>query len=230
MGARSMVAGVQARALEPEIRRVGAELAAAFPSPARHPLRALDEKAMELSARDDALRAALFRFVDVVPACRSLDDLAVHLTGYLDELPARTPPLEGAMRMAHTRAGRAALGAAAAAGVKHMANRFIVGETPRAVTGELRALWRRGVAMSVDLLGEATVTAAEADRYAQRCHEALEVLADASRDWPVNPALERDSGGTPPRANVSVKGSAPTPPLPARPPPPGPRRPPPPAP
>jgi len=155
-----MVAGVQARALEPEIRRVGAELAAAFPSPARHPMRALDEKAMEYSARDEALRAALFRFVDVVPACRSLDDLAVHLTGYLDELPSRTPPLEGAMRMAHTRAGRAALGAAAAAGVKHMAHRFIVGETPQAVTGELRALWQHGVAMTVDLLGEATVTAA----------------------------------------------------------------------
>src|SRR2546429_1051146 len=90
MGARSMVAGVQARALEPEIRRVGAELAGAFPSAARHPLRALDEKAMEYSARDGALRAALFRFVDVRPACRSLDDLAVHLTGYLDELPSRT--------------------------------------------------------------------------------------------------------------------------------------------
>jgi proline dehydrogenase len=206
-----MVAGVQAQALEPEIRRVGADLAAAFPSSARHPLRALDEKAMELSARDEALRAALFRFVDVVPACRSLDDLARHLTGYLDELPEPTPPLQGAMRMAHTRAGRAALGAAAAAGVKHMAHRFIVGETPQAVTGELRSLWQHGVATSVDLLGEATVTAAEADRYAERCREALEVLAGASRDWPASPALERDGCGTLPRANVSVKVSALTP-------------------
>jgi RHH-type proline utilization regulon transcriptional repressor/proline dehydrogenase/delta 1-pyrroline-5-carboxylate dehydrogenase len=206
-----MVAGVQARALEPEVRRVGAELAAAFPSPARHPLRALDDKAMELSARDEALRAALFRFVDVALACRSLDDLARHLTGYLDELPERPVPLQTAMRMAHTRAGRAALGAAAAAGVKHMAHRFIVGETPRAVTGELRSLWQHGVAMSVDLLGEATVTAAEADRYAERCREALEVLAESSRGWPVNPALERDGSGTLPRANVSVKVSALTP-------------------
>src|SRR5437764_2675838 len=206
-----MVAGVQARALEPEVRRVGAELAAAFPSPARHPLRALDEKAMELSARDEALRAALFRFVDVAPACRSLDDLAGHLTGYLDELPERPVPLRTAMRMAHTRTGRTALGAAAAAGVKHMAHRFIVGETPRAVTGELRSLWQHGVAASVDLLGEATVTAAEADRYADRCREALEVLADAGREWPPRPALERDAVGPLPRANVSVKVSALTP-------------------
>jgi proline dehydrogenase len=204
-----MVAGVQA--LEPEVRSAGAELAASFPSPARHPLRALDEKAMELSARDEALRAALFRFVDVVPACRSLDDLAGHLTSYLDELPERPVPLQTAVRMAHTRAGQAALGAAAAAGVKHMAHRFIVGETPRDVVGELRSLWHHGVATSVDLLGEATVTAPEADRYAVRCRQALEVLATASRDWPGNPTLERDGSGTLPRANVSVKVSALTP-------------------
>src|SRR5437763_82444 len=68
-----------------------------------------------------------------------------------------------------------------------------------------------GVPASVDLLGEATVTAAEADRYADRCREALEVLADASREWPPRPALERDAVGPLPRANVSVKVSALTP-------------------
>src|SRR5207253_6228681 len=113
----------------------------------------------------------------------------------LDELPARPLPLDAAMTVAHTKAGRAALGAAAAAGVKHMAHRFIVGETPRDVVGELRSLWRHGVAMSVDLLGEATVTAAEADRYASRCLEALEELAAAHRDWPPQLILERDSTG-----------------------------------
>ena len=34
---------------------------------------------MELAAQDQELRAALFRLVDVTPACRSLDDLARHL-------------------------------------------------------------------------------------------------------------------------------------------------------
>jgi RHH-type proline utilization regulon transcriptional repressor/proline dehydrogenase/delta 1-pyrroline-5-carboxylate dehydrogenase len=206
-----MVGLVQAQALESEVRRVGAELADAFPSAARHPLRALDDKALALSSEDHALRAALFRFVDVAPACRSFDDLAHHLAGFLEQLPERPPPLEAATRMAHTRAGRTALGAAAAAGVKHMAHRFIVGETPRAVVGEGRGLWHRGVAMSVDLLGEATLTAAEADRYAERCDEALAVLAEAHRDWPRRPVLERDSFGPLPRANLSVKVSALTP-------------------
>jgi RHH-type proline utilization regulon transcriptional repressor/proline dehydrogenase/delta 1-pyrroline-5-carboxylate dehydrogenase len=199
------------RAAEQEIRRVGAELAAAFPSAARHPLRAIDSRAMELASSDRELRAALFRFVDVVPACRSLDDLARHLTGFLQELPDAPPPINAAMRIAHTKTGRAALGAAAAGGVKHMAHRFIVGETPAAALSVLRALWEHGVASSVDLLGEATVTEAEADRYAARCTAALEELAGAARRWPARPLLERDSHGSLPRANVSVKVSALTP-------------------
>jgi proline dehydrogenase len=174
-------------------------------------LKALDERAMDLAAQDAELRAALFRFVDVVPACRSLDDLARHLSGFLEEVGDRPPPIEVAMRMSGTRAGRAALGAAAAAGVRHMAHRFIVGETPAEATGVLQDLWRGGVATSVDLLGEATVTAAEADRYAARCRDALDTLVDVYARLPERPALERDSAGPLPRANLSVKVSALTP-------------------
>src|SRR5205807_8793494 len=112
--------------LEDELHRIGGELAGAFPSSARHPLRALDSRAMELASRDRELRAALFRFVDVVPACRSLEDVARHLRGFLDELPEAPPPIAAAMRIADVRAARRALGAVAAAGVKHMAHRFIV--------------------------------------------------------------------------------------------------------
>ena len=197
--------------MEEEVRRIGGELAAAFPSPARHPVKALDARAMDLAASDQELRAALFRFVDVAPACRSLDDLARHLTGFLDELDERPPPIAAAMRIAHTKAGRAALGAAAAGGVKHMAHRFIVGETASAGLPVLRQLWGHGIASSVDLLGEATITVAEADAYAARCAAALEELARATATWPARPALERDHDGLLPRANVSVKVSALTP-------------------
>src|ERR687893_1005035 len=112
------------------------------------------------------------------------------------------------MRVSHTKAGRAALGAAAAAGVRHIAHRFIVGETPRAALRSLRHLWEDGAALSLDLLGEATVTQAEADRYAARCLDALEVLAEAAPRWPPPPALEADSLGPLPRVNLSVKVSA----------------------
>jgi proline dehydrogenase len=166
---------------------------------------------MELAAQDGELRAALFRFVDVTPACTGVDDLARHLTAYLDELDDRPPPIQAAMRMSGTKPGRAALGAAAAAGVRHMAHRFIVGETPHAALGTIRRLWEGGAAVSLDLLGEATVTQPEADRYAARCLDALETLAEAAPGWPERPVLEADSHGPLPRMNLSVKVSALTP-------------------
>ncbi|HWC27886.1 MAG TPA: proline dehydrogenase family protein [Solirubrobacteraceae bacterium] len=197
--------------LEPEIQRGGRALAAAFPSHRASPLKVLDDRAMELAAQDAELRAALFRFVDVVPACRSLDDLAAHLTSFLEQVHEQPPSLRAAMRMADTKAGRAALGAAGAAGVKHMAHRFIVGEDPQDALPTLRRLWRDGIAASVDLLGEATVTAEEADRYAQRCADALGTLAAAYARLDEQPVLEHDSVGPLPRANLSVKVSALTP-------------------
>jgi proline dehydrogenase len=197
--------------VEAEIERVGRSLFAAFPRRGRGPVKALDAKAMELASQDAELRAALFRFVDVTPACRSLDDLARHLTGYLGELDDRPPPLEAAMKMAGTKPGRAALGATAAGGVRHMAHRFIVGESPRRALGVLKELWEEGAASSVDLLGEATVTEAEADRYAERCAGALDTIAAAAKGWPERPLLEADSLGPLPRANLSVKVSALTP-------------------
>src|SRR5215211_7023278 len=199
------------RTVELELQEVGREIHAALPGRSRHPLRALDERAMELASQDAELRAALFRFVDVTPACRSLDDLARHLTGYLEEVDDRPPPIQAAMRMSGTKAGRTALGAAAAAGVRHMAHRFIAGESPKAALKTIRHLWEHGAAVSLDLLGEATVTEAEADRYAARCMDALETLAGAAPSWPERPVLEADSLGPLPRVNLSVKVSALTP-------------------
>src|SRR3954469_7593697 len=170
--------------VERDLHEIGRELAGRFPPRTRHPMRAIDAKAMELSSQDAELRAALFRFVDVTPACRSLDDLARHLAGYLDGVERPPQPLRAAMRMAETRPGRAALGVAAAAGVRHMAHRFIVGRSPEDALGVLRDLWRHGVASSVDLLGEATVTQEEADRYARRCADAIDRLADAYAKFP----------------------------------------------
>src|SRR6201999_4507096 len=97
---------VDEAALERELFEVGSKLAAALPS-TRNPLKAIDDKALDLASSDAELKAALFRFVDVVPACRSLDDLARHLTGFLDEVeePAGgRAPINVAMRMGSSRA------------------------------------------------------------------------------------------------------------------------------
>jgi proline dehydrogenase len=197
--------------VEREIRRAGGELWAAFPSRLRHPVTALDQQAMRLSSSDAELKAALFRLVDVTPATRGRDDLARHLVALLGEVERPPAPLRAATRLGRTRLGRAALGVGAGVGVRHMAQRFIVGASPQEAIPVLRELWDHGAAASVDLLGEATVTQAEADRYGARCADALERLAGASASWPARPVLEEDALGSIPRANVSVKVSALTP-------------------
>ncbi len=193
--------------LEENIHEVGAALAAGIEAN-RHRARAIDERAMKLAAGDDELRAALFRLVDVTPACRSMDDLGRHLAGLLGSMSERPPNVAAAMRAADTKAGRVALGAAVTAAVRHMAHRFIAGSTPTEAMRELGKLWERGIGSTVDLLGEATVTAAEADVYAERCAAALDDLVAGAARWPARPALEQDSAGLIPRANLSVKVSA----------------------
>ena len=92
-----------------------------------------------------------------------------------------------------------------------MAHRFIVGESPKAALKAIEHQWREGIATSLDLLGEATVTQEEAERYAARCEDALRTLAQGAERWPERPLLEVDSVGAIPRVNVSVKVTALTP-------------------
>ena len=64
------------------ILAIGRELTAAMPPAVRRPLAALDDKAMDLASSDAQLKAALFRFVDVVPAMLELDpDLVIRTSG-----------------------------------------------------------------------------------------------------------------------------------------------------
>jgi proline dehydrogenase len=199
--------GEIAAALKDEIERVGRAIVVHEATGLRHPGRAFDRRATQLAAGDRELRAALFRLVDVTPACRTVDDVGRHLASFAGELPD-PGALRAAVRLAHTRAGRALLGSAVAAGVRHTAHRFIAGETPGGAAATLAGLWSDGIAITLDLLGEAIVSAEEADGYAARCSAALDELAVASATWPSRPLLERDPLGPLPRANLSVKVSS----------------------
>jgi len=196
------------------VRSIGRELATAMDR--RRPLRAkADDALMRRLTADPQVKAALFRLVDVRPACADTRELGEHLAGLLDEVDATTGPTGTAVRTAQRAAeGRLtarATGRVLATGVGQMAGRFIVGADAAASVPALRKLWTQGVTTTVDLLGEATVTAAEADAYAARCADALSTLTAAARDWPANTVLEQDAAGPLPRVNLSVKVSALTP-------------------
>ena len=197
--------------IEPEVRALGRRITAESARAPRGAGRALEDRGMELLAREPQLRAALFRLVDVAPACATPRELAEHLAALLGEVDRQIAPVSAARRVSARPVAGGAVGRAAGVAVHRMAQRFIVGQGPGDAVPALARLWRAGAAASVDLLGEATVTASEADRYTARCDEALRTLAAAARGWPASPTLERDGAGAIPRVNLSVKVSAMTP-------------------
>ena len=199
---------------ERDVAAIGREIAVALPPATHHPVRLLDERLMTRIAEDPDLRGALFRFVDVAPACRSREELAAHLLEELERVEHRPAPVRAALGARAGAIRRRALGALAARSVEHMAHRFIIGRSARDALPLLAELWRSGAASSLDLLGEATLTRDEGDAYARRCDEALRTLAAGSAGWPLDARLEADSIGPLPRANLSVKLTGLTPVMP----------------
>jgi proline dehydrogenase len=196
--------------LEREVRELGRALGERRRS-VRGLKRSAHDRTMTLVAGDPQLRAALFRLVDVAPACAGAAELAGHLAAYLDDVERRALPVALGARAADSRLAGRATGRLAAQLVRQVAGRFIVGASVADAVPTLRRLWERNIAATVDLLGEATVTHAEGQAYADRCDEALLALAAASADWPRRPLLERDAIGPLPRVNLSVKVTALTP-------------------
>jgi RHH-type proline utilization regulon transcriptional repressor/proline dehydrogenase/delta 1-pyrroline-5-carboxylate dehydrogenase len=155
-----------------------------------------------------SFKTQLFRFVDVFPATTGDADVLRHIDEYFEggDVPRL---LDLGVDIADHLPGGSKLSASIARrNIRRMAHQFIVGTSPADAVPGLAALWRRGSAFTCDLLGEKTVTEAEADRYAARVDEMLRTLARATATWPPDDHLERDDLGPLPRANVSIKPTA----------------------
>ena len=155
-----------------------------------------------------SFKTQLFRFVDVFPATHSDAEVLRHVREYFDG-----PDVPRALDLGVGLADHMPLGGSVTAGVarrniRRMAEQFIVGATPDEAVARLHQLWRQGNGFVVDLLGEKTVTDAEADRYAQRVSGLVRVLVRDSAGWAPDDHLERDDLGVLPRVQVSIKPTA----------------------
>jgi RHH-type proline utilization regulon transcriptional repressor/proline dehydrogenase/delta 1-pyrroline-5-carboxylate dehydrogenase len=202
---------------EGDIRRHAETLfaAAAGASPRLFDRKWWTGRLLEWAIGDEAFKVQLFRFIDVLPTLKTPAQIKRLVEEYFGQKPGPRLPAGGRSLM---RWGMRALSASGfGAGVTaetvytqalQMANQFIVGAGIKEALPVLAGLWKRGLAHSVDLLGEATVSEREADAYAARYQEALTALADAAGDWRALPVLETDHLGPLPRAQISVKLSA----------------------
>ena len=162
---------------------------------------------MDWAMGDERLKVEMFRFVDVFPTLKTGGDLARHLREYFLQ-EGLDPPRT--LRWALTASGaHSPLLPIAAATIRRqmlgMARRFIVGRDARSALGALERLRDEGVAFTLDVLGETTVSVAEASAYQSRYLDLLDVLPRETAAWPTIDAIDRAAWGPLPRVNVSIK-------------------------
>jgi RHH-type proline utilization regulon transcriptional repressor/proline dehydrogenase/delta 1-pyrroline-5-carboxylate dehydrogenase len=156
-----------------------------------------------------SFKTQLFRFVDVFPAMAGDDDVLRHVREYFDGAADVPHVLDLGVGLAdHLPFGGVMTAAVARRNIRRMAEQFIVGTESHDAVAGLHALWRQGSGFVVDLLGEKTVTEAEADRYAARLADLVTTLVGATAMWAPDDDLERDDIGPLPRVAVSIKPSA----------------------
>ena len=155
------------------------------------------DRLMEWATDDPEFRVKLLRFVDVLPALRSSRAIADHVRQYFrDDAPAA---VRLGSAIGRRRIFRPALSRLVRQGVFAMAERFIGGASPREALPRLQELVENGTAYTIDLLGEATLSEAEADGYRDRYFEVFRVLGN-TRAW--------DAPSDVRQPNVSIKLSA----------------------
>ncbi len=165
------------------------------------------DKLMDWSMKDQDFKVQMFRFVDAFPALTTPEMVHDHLVDYMTQPGVKAPP---GMDLA-LKAGGVAKGLAAktiSGQIKGMAKNFIAGTDAADALPMLAKLWKQGIAFSVDLLGEACVSNAEAEMYQAKYLDLVENLVGTAADWAASDRLEKDHLGTVPRVNVSIKVSS----------------------
>ena len=189
---------------EQRIRQIGGELLEAT---RRAPGPPLSDKLMDWAMSDQDFRAQLFRFTDVFPVLKTPELVHEHLMDYLTQPGVKLPPGLGL----GLKAGgimKGTLAKTVASQITSTAKRFIAGVDATSALPMLRKRWDSGIGFSVDLLGEACISLAEADASRQRYLDLVDNLPRAVDNWPGNPLIEQDHLGQIPRTNVSVKISS----------------------
>jgi RHH-type proline utilization regulon transcriptional repressor/proline dehydrogenase/delta 1-pyrroline-5-carboxylate dehydrogenase len=168
------------------------------------------EQANEWALADDELKVRLFRLVDCMPM---LDDPAAvdqHLREYLDDDVLEKLPVMLRTALQAARSGFLAPFAArmVRAAMLAQAKRFIAGTNPAEAAKVALRERSRHRGFTLDLLGEAVTSEAEADAYAAAYHRLLDELPAEAARWQHDPRVDDGPDGPIPRVHVSLKLSA----------------------
>jgi RHH-type proline utilization regulon transcriptional repressor/proline dehydrogenase/delta 1-pyrroline-5-carboxylate dehydrogenase len=167
-------------------------------------------KVLDWAMTHEDFKVRLLRFVDVLPSLSSSESLQRHLEEYFAQEGGEAPAVlkwgAGQASLLGDLGGRL-LGKAIRANLEGLARQFIVGHEQREALRRLGKLRQEGLAFTVDLLGESTVSEAEADRYQKGYLELIQGLAHEQDRWPGLGGGSLDWGHAP-KVNLSLKPSA----------------------
>jgi RHH-type transcriptional regulator, proline utilization regulon repressor / proline dehydrogenase / delta 1-pyrroline-5-carboxylate dehydrogenase len=195
--------------MQSEIEAIGREIFArmAGAKPRLFSRSNLTGQLLEWSMRNEPLKMQLFRLVDVLPMLGSNKEVARHVAEYLgDDSDALPPAIRRVLGLG--RQVPLLTGPPTRRVVARMARTFILARGPGEAVRYLRAMRDHSTAFTVDLLGETVLSEREAEAYASRCLELIQVLASAAAAWPTVKNLDSDDRGPIPAVNISVKISA----------------------
>ncbi|MGZ5522642.1 MAG: proline dehydrogenase family protein, partial [Chthoniobacterales bacterium] len=162
------------------------------------------QRLMTLSMRDERFKTQLFRFVAVLPSLRRSSEIIQHLEQYFSDTNDGFHPLVGVgVHLARLFPWISA--PVLRWNVSETARQFITGRNPDDVIATLRKRRAQKIGFTVDVLGEAVVSEAEADEYTARYLDLLEKLARETKNW--TDPLGKNSELFP-VVNLSVKISA----------------------
>jgi RHH-type proline utilization regulon transcriptional repressor/proline dehydrogenase/delta 1-pyrroline-5-carboxylate dehydrogenase len=166
-----------------------------------------DDRLMEWTMGDEAVKLQLFRFIDVLPLLHNSDEIARHLREYFQEAAEHLPGwARFGLRWMPRRGWLASILAfAARTNAERLAHRFIAGSNLNEALAAVAKLRKRRLTFTVDLLGEATITESEALRNQDSYLDLIEGLSEQVNAWPTVELIDRDHLGDLPRVNVSIK-------------------------
>jgi RHH-type proline utilization regulon transcriptional repressor/proline dehydrogenase/delta 1-pyrroline-5-carboxylate dehydrogenase len=196
--------------LESSVRNYGEQLFAfmdAAETPSLFSKKGFYGTLMDWSMRDEHFKTQLFRFVDVLPTLTSSSEIAKHLKEYLGDDEVKLSP---ALRMGLKAAGGMSwlFGSGIKSQVTGMARQFMLGDDNKEIVATLKKLHEQDIAFTVDILGETVVSESEADQYARRYLDLMDLLAREVSKWQRPCKSNESPRGQIPALNVSVKISA----------------------
>jgi RHH-type proline utilization regulon transcriptional repressor/proline dehydrogenase/delta 1-pyrroline-5-carboxylate dehydrogenase len=196
------------RALENATRGIGHKIFSLMEekTPSLFEAKGWEMAVLDWLMKDEHLKAAALRFVDVFPTLHTAEAVAEHIRQYFPFSDHRFP---AALRLGSVLASPAFLtqrflAAETRAIISRMAHNFIAGSTATEAFGAIQKLETQGMSFTLDLLGEATTNEKEAEEYMQKYLDLLSALAGLMKTAPSPP---RGSSAAP-RLNISLKLSS----------------------